>query len=124
MHKDEIPHGRSDSSWPKRFLMAEAIPDLHPAIVKLVEQFQQVPSVEGVLLFGSRARGDAHPRSDVDLAVQGSSITPAEWQMILDWVEQAETLLPIDCIWLNEADSQLKANILQFGKPLFVRDLK
>ncbi len=104
--------------------MAETIPDLHPAIVKLVERFRQLPSVEGVLLFGSRARGDAHPRSDVDLAVQGSSITPAEWQMILDWVEQAETLLPLDCIWLNEADSQLKANILQFGKPLFVRDVK
>ena len=59
-----------------RFLMTETIPDLHPAIVKLVERFQQVPSVEGVLLFGSRARGDAHPRSDVDLAVESSSITP------------------------------------------------
>jgi predicted nucleotidyltransferase len=102
--------------------MTHSIPNLHPAIVKLVQGIQQLPSVEAVLLFGSRARGDAHPRSDVDLAVQGASISPAEWQMILEWVEQAETLLPIDFIWLDEADSQLKANILQFGIPLFVRD--
>jgi predicted nucleotidyltransferase len=102
--------------------MIASMPELHPAIAHLVERLQQLPSVERVLLFGSRARGDAHPRSDVDLAVQGALITPAEWQMVLEWVEQAETLLPIDCIWLDEADSQLKATILQFGKPLFVRD--
>ncbi len=35
----------------------------------LIALFEQWPEVERVWIFGSHARGDAHARSDVDLAV-------------------------------------------------------
>lgn len=91
---------------------------LHPAIIALIKQIRQVSGVENVLLFGSRARGDAHPRSDVDLAVKGASISPAGWAAILELVENAETLLSIDCVWLDKASEELKGNILKWGKPV------
>lgn len=101
--------------------MVESIPTLHPAISNLVEVLSGFPYVDAVLLFGSRARGDNHPRSDVDLAIVCPNASPAEWLVILNEVEQAETLLPIDCIRLDEADSTLRKNILEFSKPLFIR---
>ena len=102
--------------------MVESIPDLHPAIVTLVDSLSCLPYVESILLFGSRARGDNQPRSDIDLAIVCPDASVDEWQTILDQVEQAETLLPIDCVRLDEADGPLHQNILQFNKPLFIRN--
>jgi len=36
----------------------------------------QFPEIEQALVFGSRAKGNSKPGSDVDLAVKGSEITP------------------------------------------------
>lgn len=38
--------------------------------------FASVPEVEQVILYGSRARGDYHKGSDIDLMLIGSNITP------------------------------------------------
>jgi predicted nucleotidyltransferase len=36
---------------------------------RIVERLRSVPQVERIYLFGSRARGDAAPRADLDIAV-------------------------------------------------------
>jgi len=102
--------------------MDQSGPALHPGIVKLVDTLSHFPSIESVLLFGSRARGDNQPRSDVDLAIVCPQASITEWQAILDEVEEAETLLSIDCVRLDQADDLLRQNILQSGKPLFIRE--
>lgn len=101
--------------------MSDSSIELHPAIIQLVEMLSRLPYVESVLLFGSRARGDNHPRSDVDLAIVCPHASPVEWQVILDEAEQAETLLLIDCVRLDEVDPQLRESILKLNKPLFIR---
>jgi predicted nucleotidyltransferase len=35
----------------------------------VAERLAAIPEAEGVRLFGSRARGDARPRSDINLAI-------------------------------------------------------
>ena len=44
-------------------------------VAKLVRLFEQAPSLEQVLLFGSRARGDFRKESDIDLAVDGPDMS-------------------------------------------------
>lgn len=42
----------------------------------IAQALQQFPEVETALLFGSRAKGNYKPSSDVDLAIKGTRITP------------------------------------------------
>jgi predicted nucleotidyltransferase len=79
-----------------------------------------LPGVRRVLLFGSRARGDHRPRSDVDLAVDADE-SPAARLAALDLVDDAETLLPIDLVWLPEAPPALWAEVQREGIVLFER---
>ena len=44
-------------------------------IRKITEILAAHTSVEKIVLFGSRAKGNAHPGSDIDLAVTGTSLT-------------------------------------------------
>ena len=48
--------------------------------------------IERVFLFGSRARGDCRPRSDIDLAIRGGGTTA----FILSVDEAVQTLLLFD----------------------------
>lgn len=41
----------------------------------LTSAFRQFPEIEQVLLFGSRAKGNAAAASDIDLALKGENVT-------------------------------------------------
>ncbi|MCF7822522.1 MAG: nucleotidyltransferase domain-containing protein [Mariprofundaceae bacterium] len=50
--------------------------DIEPLLSDLVEKICQAGSPEKIILFGSRARGDAGADSDIDLLVVESSSLP------------------------------------------------
>ncbi len=56
----------------------EADDGLQPLIESLRQRFDNRPNIELVLLFGSRARGEAGQDSDVDLAVLGRDVDVLE----------------------------------------------
>jgi predicted nucleotidyltransferase len=64
--------------------------------LRVLARIAPSPEVERVWLFGSRARGDARPRSDIDLAIAAPAADPRRWQAILDAIEEAPTLLHVD----------------------------
>ncbi len=53
--------------------------------------------IQRVLLFGSRARGDFSPTSDIDLAIEGGDYV----SFTLDVEETTSTLLKFDVVNLN-----------------------
>ncbi len=53
--------------------------------------------IQRVLLFGSRARGDFSPTSDIDLAIEGGDHV----SFTLDVEEQTSTLLKFDVVNLS-----------------------
>jgi uncharacterized protein len=57
-----------------------------------------LPFVRGIYLFGSRARGEAQTRSDIDIAIDCPQASEQDWQRVLDVVEHADTLLSIDLV--------------------------
>ena len=72
--------------------------------------------VQKLILFGSRARGTNHARSDIDLAASGGNIF--KFAEMLD--EQIDTLLPFDVINLDDdIDADFQAEIDRDGIILY-----
>jgi predicted nucleotidyltransferase len=82
---------------------------------KFISFLKNLPFVEKIILFGSRARGSNQSRSDIDLAIVCPNATSSQWHQILDIVEQADTLLEIDCLQFEKLDLDLKQRILKDG---------
>ena len=47
---------------------------LKPELVQELCAFARERKIQKLMLFGSRARGDNRPKSDIDLAVQGGDV--------------------------------------------------
>ena len=97
--------------------------DSQPTVIRTIAgHIGSSPHVERVVLFGSRARGDARERSDIDLAVVGPDITDREWLELREYVEEeAPTLLLIDLVRWEEADARLKESISREGVTIYAR---
>ena len=73
-------------------------------------------NVEKVILFGSRARGDYHRASDIDLAVLGGNVT----EFSLDVEELTSTLLTYDVVDMNKKlQAKFRESIEKEGKTLY-----
>ena len=72
--------------------------------------------VQRVILFGSRARGDYHTKSDIDLAVSGGDYV----RFALDVDEETSTLLEFDIVNLDGSVSEeLRQEIDRDGRILY-----
>lgn len=91
---------------------------------QFIKQLKNLDFIEQIWLFGSRARSDHQERSDIDLAIICPRATDRDWSKVLYVIENADTLLKIDCIrfdQLNEEDP-LRENILRDQKLIYKRD--
>ena len=94
---------------------------MHPAIAVMVEQIRRSRSVERIILFGSRARGDHGERSDIDLGIACPGASPEEWAAIWNIVDEAPTLLNVDLVRLEHVDDTLREAIEREGVVLYAR---
>ncbi len=70
---------------------------LRDEIIESVTDFAKMRGIEKIILFGSRARGDHSPRSDIDIAVKGGDIT----NFAFDVEDETPTLLKFDVVDLD-----------------------
>lgn len=69
---------------------------------EVIEEICQIAKkyhMQKVILFGSRARGDFHRASDIDLAVYGGNVDG----FAVDVREETSTLLQYDVVGLNQS---------------------
>ena len=86
--------------------------DLDKRIVDAIINFAKKFNLSKVILFGSRARCDNKPRSDIDLAVIGGDVL--EFKFAMD--EELPTLLEVDVINLaDKLNSDFLAEIERDG---------
>lgn len=88
-------------------------------VYKQIGEFAEEAGAQRIVLFGSRARGDARPKSDIDLAVEGCpNLTLLEDRLQNDlW-----SLLRIDLVSLDKPISDdLRAEIARDGVILYER---
>jgi predicted nucleotidyltransferase len=88
---------------------------------RLIDIFADTPEVRRAILFGSRSRGDAEERSDIDLAVEAPGVSDRRRLELLDELEDSDTLLKIDLAWWEQASSELRKRITSEGEVLYER---
>lgn len=91
-----------------------ALPDY-----QFIHYLSQLPFVEKIFLFGSRARNDHRERSDIDIALFSPSASNNDWLKVMEIIDNADTLLKIDCVRLDRADIELQNKIFQEGIILY-----
>jgi len=93
--------------------------ELRQAIRGVLERF--APELAGVraVLFGSRARGAARPRSDFDLGLLGAAPVPALLlERIRDALEDLPTLVRFDLVDLGRASPAFRQAALDHAEVL------
>lgn len=99
---------------------ASTVAGLDQALVKeIVGRILAVARPQRILLFGSRARGDADSKSDIDLAVAGAQMTREEWLRLVGALESVDTLLPIQTVRLEDVPERLRERIAREGIELY-----
>lgn len=97
-------------------LSAEILNDLR-------EVFSQFADIDRVLIYGSRARGDFRPGSDIDLAVLAPMMKPQEFSKLCMALDDLPIIFGLDVSLHHEvADQQLKHNMLADGVTLYNAD--
>lgn len=88
----------------------------------LLGRLERDPNILFALVFGSRARGDEHPRSDLDLAVYFAD--PPDGLARLDLMSELSNLarVEVDLIMLNTASALLRHQVMKHPIRLFIRD--
>ncbi len=97
--------------------MGPSPPEADP-VISLVQEALQAEADRlqsfRVLLFGSRARGEAQPRSDYDLGILGAVPMPlVDFYALAERLEQLPTLLRLDWVDLQRADPEFRQRALQ-----------
>lgn len=95
---------------------------LESAITQIGQVFARYPQVEKAVLYGSRAKGNYRPGSDIDLTLMGAAVT----QRLLGDVTEAldDLLLPytIDLsVFADLKHPDLEAHIARVGVVFYER---
>ncbi len=90
-------------------------------IYKLIADTAAKYSAYKVVLFGSRARGDNHDRSDIDLAFYG--VSEENQSLLWNDIEELPTLLKFDIVHIdNNTDTELLENIKRDGVIIYEKN--
>ena len=97
-------------------------PSPPPDLERLKATLEAEPAVLFALVFGSFARGEARPDSDLDVAIFFSS--PPEGPEVLDWLNRLSDAAEreVDLVVLNRASPLLRHQVMMHRIRLMVRD--
>lgn len=71
-----------------------------------------------IILFGSRARGEEKPNSDIDIAVD-IDLDFRQQRKLKERLEDISGLYTVDLVFLNQINPEFKQKILSEGKVLY-----
>lgn len=85
-------------------------------VIHAVAGLCQKHFVKEMILFGSRAKGTARERSDIDIAVSGVK----DFDLLLDEIERLPTLYTVDVVDLDTCRNQLLLeDIKEYGQEIY-----
>lgn len=81
-----------------------------------------IPSIEEVMLYGSRARGDYGRGSDIDICLKGAQITSSDVVSLKTALYESRIPYFFDvCVWNNIKNENFRNNITRDGKVIYKR---
>ena len=90
--------------------LSERITDL------LRAELHHFPAIRAAYLYGSRARGDYSPQSDIDIAIDAPGMTQQSFAQLWSAIDALPIAYSLDCTWLQMLpESPLKTRISRDG---------
>ncbi len=90
---------------------------------KLNSVFAQHDAIDAVLIYGSRAKGNYRPGSDIDLSIKGSEIAFAEFMQIEDQIDDLMLPYSVDLSQYRQINNaELIAHIDRVGVAIYTKD--
>ncbi|CAM5194087.1 nucleotidyltransferase domain-containing protein [Alishewanella longhuensis] len=87
---------------------------------ELLSILMQFPAIESVILFGSRAKGTLHERSDIDLAITGKLLDRHQLAEIMMAYDESDLPFKVDIQLLTDIQNPaLLAHISRVGKVIY-----
>ena len=84
-------------------------------VIKQVAELCRKYKAKEVILYGSRAKGTARERSDIDIAVSGAE----NIDILVEKVEELPTLYSVDLVNMDTCKNQLLLeDIRQYGREI------
>ena len=84
-------------------------------VINQIAELCRKYKVKEVILYGSRAKGTARERSDIDIAVSGAE----NFDILVEKVEELPTLYSIDLVNMDTCKNQLLLeDIRQYGRKI------
>ena len=93
----------------------------HPALARIVARAEADPDILAIILFGSRARGEAGPGSDVDVCLVLASASPSDVEAGRKRLEYL-SLAEVDVAVFQQLPLHIRSRVLKEGRVLFARD--
>lgn len=84
--------------------------------------FSSIPEIDEVVIYGSRARGDYSPTSDIDITLKGKGLTISHLSRLDNALD--DLLMPYSfdiCIFDKIRDEQFLSNVIRDGKTLYLK---
>ena len=91
--------------------------ELNHKLSKIIETIKVHPNVIAIYLFGSHAKGEATPLSDIDIAVIMENPTPESEAEIGSLASPQ-----IDVVLFHRLPLHIKHEVFKYGREIFVRD--
>ena len=89
-------------------------------VLRLREVFR-AHDVKDVRIFGSRATGEFHAGSDIDLYV-GDELGRAEWTRLCEDIDALDVLFGVDLVGAGQVAEVLRANVERDGVDFLAQD--
>jgi predicted nucleotidyltransferase len=100
----------------------DKISPLDQEIVTFLKGLSQMPSIEQLIVFGSRALGDYDRYSDLDIAIDAPFISKFDWLKLKEYVTyDLRTVLRISLVHYSTNPKKLKQRIIQTGIIIYGR---
>lgn len=103
-------------------MMNDALQQAGLAQYKFWEALTSLPHIQAIYLYGSRARGDWHERSDIDLAIKYDDPDPFWRKAVGGVMDQNDAFMTCDVIDLDDVPKGLAEAIQKEGKVIYERD--
>ena len=94
------------------------------SVAVFLKELATRPTVEALILFGSRAAGDHAERSDVDVAVVGPRISRPEWAQICDAAYCARSLYWISLVHFDRIPALLRSRVISTGVTVYAKEAR
>ena len=87
---------------------------------QLLRAIQQFPAIESAIIFGSRAKGTMHERSDIDLAVTGPALDRHQLALLMMVFDESDLPFQVDVKLLSDIQNPaLLAHIARVGMAIY-----